>query len=237
MLRRSLGYIALIGVLLAAVGLSQWFSQPTLGRSTQSTASQDLSLYSFHVDVAGWYEATPNETVVQSRYDLSRTALPDALPTDIDIWRSVELGTNGDIETWFENPDLVMRRRFENERGHIVWLTAIGSQGPKSFRIFEHTPLTCYPSAEWTRIEHGVHHVPVGDGRMAVQRGVFERQQLRRLVYYWYQWSSPSRDAAQGVTSWRLTTDILDGDTSKAEACLEEWVALLFEKTIPFHRF
>jgi hypothetical protein len=212
-----------------------------VGRSSERAHAPEAKVQleerqSFHVDVAGWYRATPDEVVVYSRYDLSRTALPASLPLALGDWEGVELGTDADIETWFENPDLVVRRQYSDRAGHIIWLTAIGSEGSKSFRIFEHTPHTCYPSADWSIMLDDVHHVPLKHGTFPVNRGLFAYGGTQRLVYYWYQWDTPARDAAQGVTSWRITTDAPADDDATPER-LVTFLNLLFDETLPWHRF
>jgi hypothetical protein len=65
---------------------------------------------------------------------------------------------------------------------------------------------------------------------------VFTHEGAREVVYYWYQWDSPVRDAAVGVTSWRIVTDATEGEAA-AEALLGEVVNLLYQETLPWHRF
>ncbi|MBN1401231.1 MAG: EpsI family protein [Anaerolineae bacterium] len=212
-----------------------------VGRSNErapvpEAEAQPGQRYSFHVDVAGWYRATPDEVVVYSPYDLSRAGLPDSLPLALGGWQGTELGTDPDIEMWFDSPDLVMRREYADGAGHVIWLTAIGSEGSKSFRIFEHTPHTCYPSADWTTVLDEVHRVALRSGTFPVHRGLFEYGDAQRLVFYWYQWDTPTRDAARGVTSWRITTDA-PADDDATSARLEAFLSLLFDQTVAWHRF
>jgi hypothetical protein len=223
-------------LLLAGVGGSLIVGRSSEQEHVPEAEAQSEERHSFHVDVAGWYRATPDEVVVHSHHDLSRTALPASLPLTLGTWEGVELGTDADIEMWFENPDLVMRRQYSDRAGHIIWLTAIGSQGSKSFRIFEHTPHTCYPSADWTTVLDDVHRVSLDNGTFPVNRGLFRHGDAQRLVYYWYQWDTPARDAAQGVTSWRITTDAPADDAVTSER-LEAFLNLLFDETMPWHRF
>ena len=237
MSRQSLRYLALIGLLLAGVAGSRLMTLLASPDLASNDFVQGSPGFSFHVDVAGWYKATADEAVARSPYALSRQALPESLPLNIAQWHGTELGTDADIKKWFDGPDLVMRRRYEGPEGRIVWVTAIGSEGAKSFRIFEHTPHSCYPSADWISTSDGIHRVAVGDGSLAVRRGVFESQGIERIVYYWYQWEGPNRDAAQGVSSWRVTTDVEGADAAGAEALLAGWINLLFEETLPYHRF
>lgn len=192
--------------------------------------------YVLHTDLAGWYRATPDERVIASSYDLRMDALPGALPLELGPWRGEELGADQDIETWFASPDLAMRRMYTNHSGELVWLTAVGSRGAKSYHIFEHTPHTCYPSAGWTIRLEDVRRVRLTRGVLPVRRGVFERERATRVVYAWYQWDGPQRDAGEGVTSWRLTAPAPEG-VEAAQARLDDFLRLLFQGTLPWHRF
>lgn len=192
--------------------------------------------YVVHTDVAGWYRITPDERAIASPYDLRLDALPGALPLELGSWRGEELEADQDIETWFGKPDLVIRRRYVDQAGAPVWLTVIGSRGAKSYRIFEHTPRICYPSAGWAVQSDDSQRVPLGRSALPVRCGVFEREGAVRVVYAWYQWDGPERDPGVGITSWRLTADATDG-IEPAQARLDGFLGLLFQETLPWHRF
>ena len=244
--------LALLALLIVGAGASllTWFGrsgQTTLqaGPSEASQSARVAATYHlFHVDIAGWYRSTPDEVVVLSPFDLRLSALPDSLPMTLGTWQGEELGSDQEIEDLYAEPDLVTRRRYQGADGRGFWLTAIGSRGAKSFRIFEHTPPICYVSSGWETEGDDAHRVPLQQGALPVRRGVFQAEGVTRVVYYWYQWDGPSRDPTSGVTSWRLTADAASGgakaggdDTRDAEAVLTEVVSLLFEETLPWNRF
>jgi hypothetical protein len=129
-----------------------------------------------------------------------------------------------------------VRREYRDRDGHAIWLLAVGSRGPKSFAIFEHTPLICYPSSGWAIEADDTARVNVGNGAVVLRRGVFSQGSERQVVYSWYQWDDPARDAAKGVTSWRLTAEAADGMES-AEERLAGFLGLLFQEVLPWHRF
>jgi hypothetical protein len=228
--------LALFGLLAVAAVASLFVGSRRPAPSAVEDAAAPAVSYMFHTDVAGWYQATPDEGVVLSAYNLSLDALPATLPMEMDSWHATDLGTDADIETWFAGPDLVLRRAYEDGTGRLVWLTAIGSRGSKSFRIFEHTPKTCYPSADWAALGESVHRVPLATGSLAVRRALFGKDGQQRLVYYWYQWDRASRDALEGVTSWRLTMDVT-ADEADTAAQLDAFMGLLFHQAVAWHRF
>jgi hypothetical protein len=193
--------------------------------------------YIAYVDVAGWYETTPDETAMRTCYDLARENLAASLPLTLGEWQGVELGTTDEIETWYESPELVLRRRYTNAKGDLIWLTAIGSRGPSSFHIFEHTPHICYQSTGWRTLADEIRRVPLQQGAMPVRRGLFAVDGTQQVVYYWYQWDGPSRDPAEGVASWRLTGQVNGTDSIHIEEQMASFLNLIYLETYPWHRF
>jgi hypothetical protein len=232
--RYSIRHIALVCVLALGAGAS-WLRWRHPGEVDSQRGDID-GLRVFHVDVAGWYQTTPHEAVVLSRYDLAAGAFAGSLPFGLPGWRGVDLGASEEIERWYGTPDSVLRRRYENASGDAVWITAISSRGAKSFRIFEHTPQICYPSSGWVKLADDTHTVLLGRGAFPVRRGLFEQGETRHVVYHWYQWDTPTRDAAQGITSWQLAADASSG-VQAAEGLLSALLEVLFYDAIPWHRF
>ena len=217
-----------------AAGGAWWQRRQSAPLPAQADSAQSAQV--LFVDVAGWYEITPDETAVMARYDLRTGSLPDSLPLRLSEWRGSDLGPDADLEDLYDHPELVLRRQYADEREQPVWLTAIGSRGPKSFRVFEHTPHVCYPSSGWVSVADDVRRIPLSRGSLPVRRGVFDQESDTFVVYYWYQWDSPTRDAAEGVASWRLTTHAGDG-IEGAEERLAVFLDLLFSGVVDWHRF
>lgn len=233
MRRDTIRYLALLLALALGAGLSLTLDRPL--PEIVSPAGNTL-LHLYHVDVGDWYRTTPEETVVRARYDLATPNLATSLPRSLDSWQAENLGPDEDIEEWFGHPDVQLRWRFGNSDGESIWLTVIGSRGAKSFRIFEHTPHICYQASGWQALDDSLLRIPLDTGSLPVRRGLFERQGHRVLVYYWYQWDGPSRDSADGVASWRLTTEIAD-DQASASHRLDNLVNSLYAESMPWHRF
>jgi len=234
MRRDAFWFGGLIGLLVLAAGAGLALLRP-LRLDATPIGPPATTRYLFHTDLAGWYEITANERVAASPYNLSHRALTDTLPLEIGEWRGQELGSAPEIEEYYSHPDLALRREYRNDVGQVVWLTAIYSQGPKSFRIFEHSPDICYGSYETLRDE--TRRVRLARGDLPLRYGLFQIDAAtQRLVYYWYQWDSPERDSRLGGASGRLTTDTSDG-LPAAEARLDGFVNLLFQETLPWNRF
>jgi len=228
-MRLGTRHLALLLVLLAGLATTQLWR--TLSRNAEPAS--DTTMFLHHIDVGGWYRATKAERVVRARYDLSAGQVADTLPLDLGSWQGQDLGPSADITQWYDNPELQLRRRYE-AGGEGFWLTAIGARGSKSFRMFEHTPPICYTATGWDVRSEETLSVALAPGEIAVQAALFEREGISTLVYYWYQWDSPSRDAADGIVSWRLTTTVEDPAT--AHARLASAVTELYVETIPWRR-
>ncbi|MBI3740923.1 MAG: hypothetical protein HY257_04100, partial [Chloroflexi bacterium] len=93
-------------------------------------------LNSYLIDVAGWYEITPNESAVFSPFDLSIEGLK-SLPATVGSWRGEPYDMGPAIDQWFENPDLALSNFYRDDRGHQAWLSVFGSRGRKSYVLFE----------------------------------------------------------------------------------------------------
>ncbi|MBM3187118.1 MAG: EpsI family protein [Chloroflexi bacterium] len=234
MRRNTLRYLAPIALLAvgAALATAQRFGKQAA--SLDESAGQPAHIV--YVDVGGWYQTTPAECAVLSAHDLRADALPASLPEVLGPWRGVELDAEESVMTFYGQPDLLMQRRYEDAQGQAVWLTAIASRGPKSYRTFEHTPHICYPSTGWATLQDDTRQISLDEGAITVRRGLFELEGTRFLVYYWYQWDTPRRDAAEGISSWRLTTDATQ-DLSLAHERLAAFVRLLFVEVVAWQRF
>jgi hypothetical protein len=222
-------------VLLAGAGtlLLSARSTPSLPSPTPETAA--VPMHSYLIDVAGWYEITPNETAVASPIDLSIDGLK-ALPTSIGSWRGVPYDFGAAVDEWFENPDLGLSDLYQDDRGHQAWFSTFGSRGRKSYVLFEHTPITSYPAAGWTLVENGVVAIPIGSSQIFVQEATLTMDRERRVVFYWYLWSDINRDPDQGVLTVRLHVPVVSTDQDAVDAGAD-FIRTLFPQVISWHRF
>jgi hypothetical protein len=193
-------------------------------------------LWLYHVDIGDWYRATGEEVVVRAHVPLAAATLGATLPLTLAGWQGQELGPSAEIDTWYDHPEVQVRRQYQDAEGHTLWLTAIGARGAASFRIFEHTPPICYTSQGWEQLQEETRRVPLATGSLPVRQALFRSAEADRLVAYWYQWDSPSRDAADGIVSWRLATPV-DGNLPAAQERLEAFVQALYAETVPWRRF
>ena len=122
----------------------------------------------------------------------------------------------------------------------VVWLTFIGHRGPRSFRLFEHTPTICYPLQGWTMLEDRVDTVPLDGGTLNVQRGLARNEDDGQeiVVLYWYLWDTPGRDPKDGILSVRLSAFVTTSEDDAATLLKRDFIPALFPAVVPtWHRF
>lgn len=228
--------VVVLGMMLfiAALGtIAIVFLRPTPPPPATPVAS-DLK-YSYIVDVAGWYEITPNESAVASAYDFSIDSLK-ALPTRIGRWNGLPVSLGSEVGEWFENPDVALSSLYRDDRGHQLWFSIFGSKSRKSYFLFEHTPITSYPAAGWTLVQNGVAAIPVESRHISVQQAVLQYGNERRVVYYWYLWNDFSRDPEKGVMTMRLHIPVNSTDDD-ARTAGEDFLRSVLPQVIPWRRF
>ena len=233
----SLRSIALLA-LLVAVGIATFFiayARPTPAPPTPVANSTTTPLHSYLIDVAGWYEITPNESAVASPFDLSIEGLK-ALPETLGRWSSTPYDYGTAVDEWFENPDLALSSIYRDDQGHQVWYSMFGSRGSKSYHLFEHTPATSYPAAGWTLVDNHVAPIPMNSGKIFVNQVTLTQGGERRIVFFWYLWSSFDRDPEKGVITVRLHVPVTSTDQAAVETGTD-FLRALFSQVIPWRRF
>ncbi|MBI3536244.1 MAG: EpsI family protein, partial [Chloroflexi bacterium] len=192
-------------------------------------------LNSYLIDVAGWYEITPNESAVFSPFDLSIEGLK-SLPATVGSWRGEPYDMGPAIDQWFENPDLALSNFYRDDRGHQAWLSVFGSRGRKSYVLFEHTPATSYPAAGWTLEKNFVAQVPIDAHAIFVQEALLSKGTERRVALYWYVWNDFNRDPEKGVLTMRLHIPVISTDTDAFNAGAD-FLRALFPQVTSWRRF
>ena len=197
--------------------------------------STTAPMFTYLVDVAGWYEITPNERAVAGPIDLSIDGLK-ALPTTLGHWLGEPYALGPDVDEWFENPDVALSNLYHDDQGHQAWFSTFGSRSRKSYFLFEHTPITSYPAAGWDLVEHDVLPIMLGSNRIYVQKATFTKDKERRIVLFWYLWSDFNRDPEQGVLTMRLHIPVISTDEDAVSAGAD-FLRSLFPQVISWHRF
>lgn len=230
-----------IGLLLVAMGVSFVLQRRMAGpvpAQVRSDAADGVDAGQvYFVDIEGWYRITDNERAVLSPYTLRLENLPESLPLDLGPWHGRTLPLGPEVARWFDNPEVAFQREYRNAAGDIVWLSVFGSRGPKSFRLFEHTPATCYPLSGWAMTQEDLDAVPIGRDKIYAQRGLAVNGPHELIVLYFYLWDNPGRDPADGVVSVRVSAPILTSETETLRLLKEDFLPYLFTDIVPWRRF
>jgi EpsI family protein len=191
------------------------------------------------VDVEGWYRRTPYERALATAIDFTlREDLFDGVPGELGHWRSpgVDSPMGGQVDQWYDHPEIAVTRQYRDDDGDSLFFSIIGSRGGKSFHLFEHTALTCYPGSGWRIADVGLESIDLDDSSVSVQRVIAEKDQLRRVILYWYLWTDPERDPESGILSLTLHANVAGSDEDTLES-LKGFFRLLFPAVMPWRRF
>ena len=190
------------------------------------------------VDVAGWYRRTEHETAVRSPINLTLDALPNGLPMRLGPWQGENRKHDPEIDVWFRSPDLSIERTYRRADGEIVWVSAFGSRGQKSFHLFEHTPDLCYPLDGWQIQSFEVTEIPMAGPRdLPVNHGVAKKGEEGLVFFYIYIWDNPERSAEHGVLSVRIAAPVKHSPEETYRVLAEDFMTQLFERTVEWTRF
>jgi len=232
--RRTVGLvIALTCVALATFWLA--YRQPAPVPAKPVTQPTTLPLHTYLVDVAGWYEITPNERAVASPIDFSIEGMR-ALPTTLGHWSGSPIELGSAVNEWFENPDLALSNLYRDLRGRQAWFSVFGSRSRKSYFLFEHTPITSYPAAGWALVEHGIAPILIGEKTIYVQKATLTKEGECRIALYWYLWSDFNRDPEKGVLTMRLHIPVTASDQDAFDAGAD-FLREIFSQVITWRRF
>jgi hypothetical protein len=248
MFRDSSRYLIVVVLLLLAAGawlvISQGFISPP-GSSVAAPgeeANADPGGEATHlviVDVEGWYRRTSYERALGTAVDFTlRADLFEGIPEELGPWRSEgrDSPMGPTVDEWYDNPEVAMTRAYSNGEGSRIYFSIIGSRGGKSFHLFEHTALTCYPGGGWRIVDLGLEDIAIGDSSVSVQRVIADKNESRRVVLYWYLWTDPERRPDEGILSLTLHANVDQSDEETSEA-LKEFFRLLFPTVMPWRRF
>lgn len=248
MLRDSARYLIVVVLLLLAVGawiiISSGLASAPVGSLTgpdepPSAQAGDEATRVVIIDVEGWYRRTSYERALATAVDFTLTKdLFDAIPREIGQWRaeSGDSPMGAAVDEWYDHPEVATMRKYVDDEGNMVFLSIIGSRGGKSFHLFEHTALTCYPGSGWRIADAGLEGIEIGDSSVAVQRVITEKNQQRRVTLYWYLWTDPERVPENGILSMTLHADVARSDDETLQA-LKGFFRALFPAVMPWRRF
>ncbi len=247
MFRDSTRYLIVVLLLLGALGgwlvLSRQLSSSPIANAVDpaeaAPAVDSDATNVVIVDVEGWYRRTSYERALATAVDFTlREDLFSGIPRELGRWRSEgpDSQMGGSVDEWYDDPEIATTRQYTADDGESLFFSIIGSRGGKSFHLFEHTALTCYPGSGWRIVDVGLESIELGTSSVSVQRVIAEKDQLRRVILYWYLWTDPERVPDSGILSLTLHANVAESDEETLES-LEGFFKLLFPAVMPWRRF
>jgi hypothetical protein len=248
MFRNSTRYLIVVLLLVVAAGVSLAVSRgfPSLPGSSAIDQGDELgpgtsggATHVVIIDVEGWYRRTSYERALATAIDFTlRENLFDGIPEELGPWRSEggDMPMGAQVDEWYDSPEVALSRAYSREGENTIFLSIIGSRGGKSFHLFEHTALTCYPGSGWRIADVGLEKIDIGDSSVSVQRVIAEKEESRRIILYWYLWTDPERRPENGVLSMTLHADV-DGSDEETIELLTDFFRQLFPAVMPWRRF
>jgi hypothetical protein len=246
LLRNSARYLIVVALLAGAVGawlvISQGLASPQVEPATQpEEATGDAGAEATQVvlvDVEGWYRRTTYERALSTAIDFTlREDLFEGIPGELGRWRSetADSPMGSAVDEWYDNPEVATTREYRDDSGNTLFFSIIGSRGGKSFHLFEHTALTCYPGGGWRIVDVGLESIEIGDSSVSVQRVIAEKDETRRIILYWYLWTDPERVPDKGILSVTLHANVSESDEQTLTS-LKDFFRLLFPAVMPWRR-
>jgi len=244
--RDSARYLIVVALLAGALGawllISQGLASPRPAPVAQSgEVAGDAGGNATEVvlvDVEGWYRRTTYERALSTAIDFTlREDLFEGIPRELGGWRSdgADSPMGPTVDEWYDNPEVATTREYRDDSGNRLFFSIIGSRGGKSFHLFEHTALTCYPGSGWRIVDVGLESVDIGDSSVSVQRVITEKNEARRVVLYWYLWTDPERVPESGILSVTLHANVSESDEQTLTS-LKDFFRLLFPAVMPWRR-
>jgi len=205
--RDSIRYLVALGLLVAALGVAAgvvWL--PGLRRPAE------VAGHTFASDIDNWKQTDLARTL-RTPYDFTLGPSLSELPLQLGRWQGQDVPqTNIEVFILLE-PEQYLQRRYEDDAGHTVWLSVIGSRKSKSF----HPPQICYSADNW-RTEVSSTALALKQGEVNALQVEATKGDEHHLVLYFYLWPDATRDPAAGTVLFKLTVPIYGAVENAAQA-------------------
>jgi len=192
---------------------------PQWSRFVSNQANLDQAGFTYVADLNYW-QRTRRERFVRTTAPLDLAHDLNDVPLQIGDWQGEDVPeTNLEVFILLE-PEQLVQRLYQDNAGHYLWLTLIGSRKWRSF----HPPDLCYDADGW-QTSLSSKAIPLNDGGEIYGLWLEARKQVadgtpatEHMVFYFYLFPSSGRDQADGIALFKLT--------SSGYGTVEETVAL-----------
>ncbi len=187
----------------------------------QLSAGSTNGAFEYWTDIDYWQTTKRRQTVTaQMPIDMAHGL--DTIPLELGKWRGEDVPqTNVEVFILLE-PEQYVQRRYQDDAGHIIWLTLIGSHKSRSF----HPPDLCYNADGWlTDMASRAIALPDGGDIYGLWLTA-EKGDVAQRTFYFYLMLP---DDPTGVTLVRLTSPPYGSDDD-TEILYRDFLSQLFRK-------
>lgn len=153
----------------------------------------------YNTDLDFW-QATQRRQRVETKMPIDMAHGLDSVPLRMGNWHGVDVPqTNLEVFILLE-PEQYVQRKYEDDAGHIIWLTLIGSHKSKSF----HPPDLCYDADGWlTDLSSRAIALPEGGEIYGLWLSA-KKNEIAHRVFYFYLLPT---DDSNAVVLFRITSE------------------------------
>lgn len=215
-------------VIILVGGLLIFFRQPAWPQTAELNG--DAAQFHYVADVDFWQRTDREQVVVSAaHFDLAHNL--NDVPLQLGGWQGRDVPeTNQEVFILLE-PEQFVRRLYQDQAGHYLWLTLIGGRNSRAF----HPVDLCYEADGWQNTlssrriplnaTDGLYGLwleaqksPVGGGTM-----------LEDMVFYFYLFPDNRRDPAEGIVFFKITSPRY-GSTPETLAVQGDFLRALFSR-------
>lgn len=222
----------IIVILLLLIGSFAVYAPRWLNASLYQLASQ-ANRFLYVTDIDYW-QRTEREQLVYATFAFDLAHNLNKLPLTLGTWQGEDKPqTNEDVLIMLD-PSQYVRRLYQNDSGHYIWLSLIGGHGSRTF----HPPEMCYDAHEWHTVLTSQSLTLDEGGQLygwwlEAQKKSAEGEPMSEQVnFYFYLFPDHARDAADGIVIFKLTSPRY-GTVEETLALYGDFIDQLFKRTEP----
>lgn len=230
-LNRRTHFHGIIVLVLLAIALGALYVPQWLSASVVSVSPADEG-YRYVVDLDFWRRTSRERNVrTDFRFDLASN-LSD-LPLTVGKWQGLSIPeTNREVQILLE-PEQYVRRLYQNDDGHYMWLSLIGGRSSQPF----HAPDICYDADGW-QYEMGSRAFDLSFGGQIVSLWLDAERLLHdsnetdeHVVSYFYIFPDEHRALSDGIVLFKLTSNRI-GNIDQSLDLHEDFVRQFFRQAL-----
>ena len=181
-----------------------------------------------------YWQRTEREQLVYATFAFDLAHDRNNLPLTLGTWQGEDRPQANEDVMIMLDPSQYVRRLYQNDQGHYIWLSLIGGHGSRTF----HPPEMCYDAHEWHTVLTSQSLTLDEGGQLygwwlEAQKKSPEGNSLSEQInFYFYLFPDHTREPADGIVIFKLTSPRY-GTIEEMQALYGDFVRQLFKRTEP----